>query len=103
MAIFNITEATELAKDNMDRYVPAIKYDDDTVVQEITTITSTQQQSAVFQSSTGFIRLNADINVRYAVGTNPVATATSTRIAADVLEVIGVPRNKNYKISVRTA
>lgn len=102
MAILNITEMKELAKDNMDRYVPVGNHAGVTV-QEITSITATPQQSSAFQSSTGFIRLNADIDVRYAIGTNPTAGATSTRLAADVLEIIGVPRNKNYIISVRTA
>jgi hypothetical protein len=87
----------------MGNYIPVGKHDEDVTVQEITSITATPQQSSAFQSSTGFIRLNADINVRYAIGTNPTAGATSTRLAADVLEIIGVPRNKSYIISVRTA
>jgi hypothetical protein len=102
MAILNITELKELAKDNMDRYVPVGNHAAATV-QEVTGITATPQQSSAFQSTTGFVRLNADVNIRYAVGTNPTAASTSTRLAADVLEVIGVPRNKDYKISVRTA
>lgn len=102
MAVLNITELKELAKDNMDRYVPVANHADATI-QEIDGITVTPQQSLAFQSKTGFLRLNADINVRYVIGLDPTALATSTRLAADVLEVIGVPRNKAYKISVRTA
>ena len=102
MAIFNITELKELGRDNMGQYIPVGNHGGATV-QEVDTITSTAQQSSAFQSSTGFIRLNADIDIRYAVGTNPTAGATGTRLAADVLEIIGVPRNKSYKISVRTA
>ena len=102
MTILNITELKELGKDNMDRYVPVGNHAGATV-QEITGITSSPQQSSAFQSTTGFVRLNADIAVRYAVGINPTAGATSTRLAADVLEIIGVPRNKDYIISVRTA
>jgi hypothetical protein len=102
MAILNITELKELGKDNMGQYIPVGNHGGVTV-QEVTSITSSPQQSSAFQSSTGFIRLNADIDIRYAIGTNPTAGATSTRLAADVLEIIGVPRNKNYIISVRTA
>ena len=103
MAIFNITEADELGRDKTGQYIPVMKHDENTTIQEITGVDSTAQQSSVFQSSTGFLRLNADITVRYLVGTNPTALATSSRLAADVLEVIAVPRNKSYIISVRTA
>ena len=102
MAIFNITEMRELGKDNMGNYIPVGKHDVDVTVQEITGVNGTSQQSAVFQSSTGFVRLNADVTVRYLTGTNPTALATSIRLAADVLEIIGVPKNKDYMIAVRT-
>ena len=103
MAILNITELRELGRDNMGNYIPVGKHDEAVTIQEITGVNSTAQQSSSFQSSTGFIRLNSDVAVRYLVGTNPTALATSTRLAADVLEIIGVPRNKDYIISVRTA
>ena len=102
MSIFNITEMKELGRDNMGNYIPVGNHGSVTT-QEITAVSATPQQSAAFQTQTGFVRLNADVNVRYAIGTNPTAAATSTRLPADVTEIIGVPRNKSYKISVRTA
>ena len=100
MAILNITGAKELARDQTGQYVPVRMTG--ATVQEITGITATPQSSSAFQPSTGFIRLYSDIAIRYALGTNPTAGATSTPLAADVLEIIGISRNKNIIISVRT-
>ena len=102
MAILNITEVRELSRDQTGQYIPVANHGSATI-QEITGITSSAKESSAFKTETCFLRLNADINVRYVVGTAPSATATSTRLPADVTEIIGIPRGKNFLISVRTA
>jgi hypothetical protein len=104
MAILNITECHGLttAQGQVPYFVP-VAYQGVVTLQEITSITATPQQSSAFQTKTTLIRLCADIDIRYAVGTNPTAGATGTRLAADVLEYVGVPRGQSFKISVRTA
>lgn len=103
MAILNIVEARELARDITGQYIPVMKHSTDTVVQEITGINATPQSSSIFDSLTSFIRINSDIDIRFLITVAGTAGATSARLAADVTEIVGVPRNKDYIISVRTA
>lgn len=104
MAILNITECKGpvTVQGQVPFYAPVASHNTVTI-QEVTAITSTAQQSSAFQANTAFIRLCADIAIRYSVGTNPTATATSTRLPADVVEYVGVPAGESFKISVRTA
>jgi len=104
VAIFNITETHGLTTaQGQTPYFAPVAYMGAVTMQELTGVSATPQQSSAFQTKTTLVRLNADINIRYAVGENPTADATSTRLAADVIEYIGVPRGKSFKISVRTA
>lgn len=102
MPICNITEFQELPGDLNRRYAQAASAPF-LAVQEITGLTSSQQQSSVFNKDTCFVRINADVAVRYTVHPTDTATATSTRLPAEAVEIIGVPNNKSYRLSVRTA
>ena len=104
MAILNITECQGLttAQGQVPYFAP-VAYQGVVVIQEIDTLNATPQPSSAFDDKTTLIRLNADVDIRYAVGTAPTAGATGTRLAADVIEYVGVPRGQSFKISVRTA
>lgn len=103
MALINITEFSELARDVTGQYVSIGVYNSNTVVDDVTGITATSQQSSAFATTTGFVQLNPDIDVRVAVGENPTAAATGTRIPAGAIIMLGVPRGGAHKLAVRTA
>lgn len=54
------------------------------------TPTSTSGQSAAFGASTRFVRLHADVAVHVKVGSDPTATTSDLRLAADATEYFGV-------------
>lgn len=104
MALLNITEINGLTEGfgQIRYFMPAASHNGVTV-QEIGTITATPQQSSAFAAGTTLLRICADIDVRYALGTNPTAGAGSTLLPADVVEIVGVPKGASWKISVRSA
>ena len=102
MPICNITEFQELPADLNRRYAQAASAPV-LAVQEITGLTATPQQSSAFNKQTCFVRIVADVAIRYTVHPSDTATATSTRLPAEAVEIIGLPTNKSYRISVRTA
>lgn len=61
--------------------------------------TSTQSGNA-FNASTRIIRVHTDAICSIALGTNPTATASKMRLAADQTEYFGVPPGASYKIAV---
>lgn len=104
MAVISILEAQGLttAQGQVPYHVPVMSLRNPTE-QEITALSATPQQSSAFQSDTSVVYICADVAIRFRVGTNPTAAATSTRLPADVVYVFGVPSGQSYKISVRTA
>lgn len=65
-------------------------------------IGGTSTQSNAFNAATTFIRVHTDAICSIAIATNPTATATSKRMAADQTEYFGVPVGLSYKIAVIT-
>lgn len=59
-------------------------------------------QSSAFNARTRFVRLSTDSICSVAFGTNPTATATKMRLAADNIEYFGVPEGQSYKVAVIT-
>lgn len=57
-------------------------------------------QSAAFNALTTFIRVHTDAICSIAISTNPTATTTAKRMAADQTEYFGVPVGQSYKIAV---
>jgi hypothetical protein len=70
--------------------------------QQTVVIGATSTASNAFNASTTIVELVSDVVCSIAVGTAPIATATSRRLAANVPIQIGVPAGKNYKIAVIT-
>lgn len=102
MALVNITEFQEMPQDLNGRVLPAAsapflaEYD-------LASLSATPTDGAAFQDHTCFIRINPDVAIRYCVHPTDQPTATSTRLGAEAVEIIGVPVGKSYRISVRTA
>jgi hypothetical protein len=58
------------------------------------TFTTVSAQSAVFNASTRYVRLQADATCTLAFGTNPTAvTLTATRVTANTPEVFAIKGN----------
>lgn len=103
MALINITEFSELARDVTGNYVSTGCYNQHTISYDLASLDGTSEQAQVFASTTGFLQLNVDADVRFAIGTNPTATATGTRLPSGAILIIGVPRNKSFRLAARTA
>ncbi len=70
--------------------------------QQTVAIGASSAASNVLNASTTIVELVSDVVCSIAVGTAPIATAASRRLAANVPIQIGVPAGKNYKIAVIT-
>lgn len=60
------------------------------------------QQSSAFNAETRVIRVHTDGIVSVLMGTNPTATTSSERMAANQTEYFGTPRGQSYKLSAIT-
>lgn len=59
-------------------------------------------QSNAFTNRTRFVRLNADAVCSVKFGTNPTASATTARLAANVDRIVGVPMGASFKVACIT-
>ncbi len=60
-------------------------------------------QSNAFNAATTYVRIAADAVCSITFGTNPTATATTRRIAANAVgECFGVPKGQSFKVAVIT-
>jgi hypothetical protein len=100
MAILDISEYPELARDIQTTILqagqePAITH------QQVAVAGSTAQSSA-FGSETQFVRLHSDVPCRVEFGVNPVAAATSKRLAANATEYFGVVPGQKVAVILTT-
>ncbi len=72
------------------------------VAEQIVVVGASSAASNVLNASTTIVELVSDVVCSFVVGTAPVATTTSRRLAANVPIQIGVPAGKNYKIACIT-
>lgn len=63
-------------------------------------IAGASAQSSAFNALTTFVRVHTDAICSIVISTNPTATATSKRMAADQTEYFGVPVGQSYKVAV---
>jgi hypothetical protein len=60
------------------------------------------RQFAAFNAKTRFVRLHTDAVCSIKFGTNPTASATTARMAANSTEYSSVPPNQAYKVAAIT-
>lgn len=60
---------------------------------------STSTQSAAFNAATVLVRIHTDAICSIAFGTNPTATTSNFRMAADQVEYFSVPVGQSYKVA----
>ncbi len=76
---------TRLLYDETGRPIPVFKLG----ASQDVPIGGASNPSVAFGSKTTAIRLNADVDCRYAIGSNPTATPTSTRLPAGAIDYVG--------------
>ena len=94
MAILNITEYEDLARDSQGNVILAGK--EPRITSQNVTYT-TSAQSAAFSGKTKYIRVVADAVAYLDFGTNPTSTLTDTRLPSGVVEFYGV--EPGHKVS----
>jgi hypothetical protein len=72
------------------------------VAEQTVAIGGTSTQSMTFNPGTSFVRIHTDAICSVLFGTNPTASATSGRMAANQTEYRGVQRGQSFKVAVIT-
>lgn len=72
------------------------------VAEQTVAITAGSVQSAAFNPTTRFVRLRTDAICSVRFGTNPTATATSSRMPAATETIVGVQQGLSQKVAVIT-
>jgi hypothetical protein len=88
MALLDVTEYRELTVTGVGHIVMAGQ--EPAVLTQQVAITPGSLQSAPLSDVTRFVRIHADATCRVAVGSNPVASASSMRMVAGGTEYLGV-------------
>jgi len=70
--------------------------------EQTVTIGGTSTQSTAFNANTSLIRVHTDSICSIEVGTNPTATTSTARMAANQTEYFSIPPGSSYKIAVIT-
>lgn len=72
------------------------------LVEQTVAITAGSVQSSIFNANTKVIRVHTDAICSIKVDTNPTASATTMRLAANQTEYFGVAQGKSQRIAVIT-
>lgn len=99
MAVLDISEYNILAADQNTRFV--LTGQEPNIANQQVSISASSAQSAAFSSVTRFVRVHTDVTCRIAFGDNPIASATTKRMAANSTEYFGV--YPGHKIAVITS
>lgn len=95
MATLYIAEYADYQKGNALAMEPA-------AAEQTVSIGGTSTQSSTVNPVTELIRIHTDAICSIAIGTNPTATTSKKRLAANQTEYFKIPVNKSYKIAVIT-
>lgn len=95
---------TEFAGQGTDGYAHPINAAAMPVLQEQTVAigVGSAQTASALTNQTAMVRLHCDAICSVVIGTNPTATATSQRMAANQTEYFSVPMNSGFKVAVIT-
>lgn len=101
MAVLFVTEFARQGRDANGVSVFAVA-EEPPVADQTVAIGATSAQSNAFNAGTYLVRVHTDAICSIAFGTNPTASATTRRMAANTTEYFGVPAGKSYKVAVIT-
>ena len=100
MAVVYITEYARQGRDASGFMM--VVADEPPVANQTVAITAGSVQSSALNAGTKFIRVHTDAICSIEIGTNPTASATTRRLAANSTEYFSVPLNQSYKVAVIT-
>ena len=100
MAFVYVTEYLRQAQDGISRLLPA-GMEPALVVQKIA-ITAGSVQSAAFNARTTFVSVHTDAICSVAFGSNPTATANSSRLPLDGTQYFGVVAGDKIAVITNT-
>jgi hypothetical protein len=98
MAVLFISEYAEQARDLRGYLVAAGQ--EPTLAEQQVAIGGSSTQSAALNAKTAFVRVHTDAVCYVAFGTNPTASSSQKRLAANSTEFFGVPAGKAFKVAV---
>jgi len=100
MATLYVTEYIDTARSG-DATAPSFPAEA-AIAEQTVAIGGASVQSSAFQNNTRYVRLHTDAICSVKFGTNPTATATTSRMAAGSERVLGVPMGAGFKVAVIT-
>lgn len=98
MAVVYITEYARQGRDASGFQM--VVADEPPVANQTVAISVGSVQSAAFNALTKFVRVHADAVCSVEFGTNPTATTSTRRLAANSTEYFSVPLGQSFKIAV---
>jgi hypothetical protein len=98
MAVLYITELTQQGQD--DRHLTMPMSLEPPIANQTVAIGGGSVQSSAFNAKTAYVRVHCDAICSIEFGTNPTATVTTRRMAANATEYFSVPQNQSFKVAV---
>ena len=98
MATLYITEFSARPLDSESLMTPVVIQPP--VAEQTVAIGGSSAQSSAFASTTKIVRVHTDAKCSVLFGTNPTATTSKMRMAADSTEYFVVPQNQSWKVAV---
>ena len=100
MAVLYITEYARQGRD-AEGYKMVVA-GEPAVTNQTVAIGGASAQSSAFNAGTKFVRIHTDAICSIDFGTNPTATTSTRRMAANTTEYFEVPMGQSYKVAVIT-
>lgn len=100
MPVIDVSEYRNMARDGQNSVIQTGI--EPSIVNQQVAITGASVQSAFLDGATRFVRIHTDAACRIEIGVNPIAAATSKRMAANSSEFFGVPGGTPFKVAVIT-
>jgi len=100
MATLYITEYARQGRDASGFQM--VVADEPPAAEQTVAIGGGSTQSSAFNALTKFVRLHTDAICSIQFGTNPTASTTTRRMAANTTEYFSVPLGQSFKVAVIT-
>ncbi len=100
MAVLYLTEYARQGVDARSRGL--VVPEEPPVANQTVAIGAGSVQSSAVNALTSFIRIHTDAICSIEIGTNPTATTSTRRLAANTTEYFAVPQGQSYKVAVIT-
>ena len=100
MATLYITEFVKQGRDGAGFPNQNATPEEPPMAEQTVAIGVTSVTSAAFNAKTTMVRLHCDAICSIAISTNPTATTTNRRLAANTTEYLALPAGSGFKIAV---